>query len=75
MAGNLPTSEPPTSNISLIPTILTAISAVPANTLVLENLENQRKSYLDFDMDELILTGLSSLLFLLGLKFKGKINY
>ena len=75
MAGDLSTSEPPISDIPPIPTISTAIFAVFANTLVLENLENQRKSYLDFDMDELILTGSSSLLFLLGLKLKGEVNY
>ena len=75
MAGDLPTFKPFISDIPPIPTISTAISTIPANTLVLENLENQKKSYFDFDMDELILTGLSSLLLLLGLKLKGEVNY
>ena len=40
MAGDLPTSKPLISDIPLIPTISTAISIIPANTLVLKNLEN-----------------------------------
>ena len=75
MAGDPPTSEPPTSDTPPVPTASTAKSAVPAKTSVLENLENQRKSNLDFDMDEPTLTGSSSLLLPSGSKLKGEANY
>ena len=75
MTGDLSTFKPPTSNIPLILTISTATSTIPANTSILKNLENQRKSYLDFDIDESILISLSNLLLSSGLKLKGKTNY
>ena len=75
MADDLPIFKPLINNTLLVSTASTAIFTIPANTLVLKNLENQRKSYLDFGINELIVTGLSSLLLLLDLKLKEKVNY